>query len=226
MDLLQSDDETVVRRKLESLVSRGKWHRAYSVGKSYLRNREPEETSVSIALATILAARMTDSPPGRIGSMLSRYKGYTPLIEGDSLRHSALQAIRQKDLVTAQALIEKASLLHQEDEDRMAALMIARARLLLAKGTKSDAMAAQSLHNQADNAWVGMEARGAPLTPQWVMSNRFHYIRAMTAVGYAAPTELRKLLTTEPRLSRRLRARMMHMLGKFGYRVDQLLFER
>lgn len=224
MNFSQEVEEEAVVKYLHDTISRGRFHKAYRVGREYLKGRERHKTSVDVAFATILAARLSGYPAGPILYRLEEFRGYNDTVKGDNYRDSAIQLIRKGDLDTARTLLKVARELHQGDEDRKAALLMAEAQLELATGTDEGARRAQSLHNHAHAVWEGLQKQELPFTAQWILNNRFHYIRSMTAVGYAAPSELRTLLQTEPRLDRRLRARMMHMLGKFGYRIDNRLF--
>lgn len=222
MNLSQETEEDLLAY-LNDLIDRGRFHKAYRIGLKHLKGCIREETSVHLAFATILAARLSDNPAGPILYRLHEYKGFDNTVKGDNYRESAIQLIRKRDLDSARALLKIARTLHSDDQNRLAALLMAEAQLELATGSEEGARKAQSLHNHAHAIWEGLEKQGLPFTPQWVMSNRFHYIRSMAAISYSAPSEIRVLLKTEPRLDRRLRARMMHMFGKLGYRIDNRL---
>ncbi len=108
--------------------------------------------------------------------------------DGDFTRDHALWAIRARHFDEAQRFIEQARQLHRLDDNRMACLLMAEARLRYAQGRYADAI---MLHRLADKGWIEL---GNTANQQWRFNNYIHWLKALIALGHDRhDTEVRQL---------------------------------
>jgi hypothetical protein len=95
---------------------------------------------------------------------------------------------------------------------------MAEARLAFAHG---DISLALRLHTEADAMWRGLKVPNE----QWMRNNRFHWLKPLVAAGADQTKLYATIMADEPRRDRRVRAQIMHRLGRPGLWIDRIIEE-
>lgn len=109
---------------------------------------------------------------------LNHCPDFTPLLDGDFERDHLLWAIRARKFEVARWHLRQARRRHEDDDNRMAGLLMGEARLFYGEGDYFEAI---DLHRQAEAEWNKLGVRA---DPQWQFNNRVHLLKAMLAHNY------------------------------------------
>ena len=149
------------------------------------------------------------------------------LEQGDTYRDKALTALRMGKAYQAVMFLDVAEGLHagMGDRNRDLILQTIKARIRFAHG---DYTGAEQLHRVAATEWHHM---GGLANPEWVAINRFHWFRALTAVGNIAQYKwvekmYREIITTDPVRHRRIGARIVYHFPHLGNAIYDWLMKQ
>lgn len=229
----QNDEEALIL--LERLIKKGKFRLASEVGSRYVHSVHPfHDVPAALLFQVVLATSLTKGDPSRMWQHLVSTPGYSPTMHGDALRDQALRMIRQGKLEQAEETINIVGHIHGNDDNRLAVLTMAEARLQLARGDVNGAIA---LHEDAAFLWNTL---GDAADQQWMQNNRFHLIRALSAFkekGGDRYKYLRRISGTDyhvfmmhekngGRLDRIVRAWLVRYFGRPAYKLDSFIERR
>ncbi len=213
--------EQAVAEHITGLINLGKFHEAYRQVGAYIDEANSRgDVSAHLWFQRVLTGNLTGQSVASDVAALRKAPDYSGLMEGDLWRDEMLRAIRQGDLTRANDLRHKIVRYHRSDPNRMAAYVMAVARLRFAQGRWQSAA---RLHALADSLWCKL---GPDADAQWMRSNRFHWLRALVAAERSSKGLYRYIMADEPRRDRRWRATFLFTFGASGSTFDNWLEQR
>lgn len=192
----QHDQEMVA--VLDDLINNQRaFKEARTQFEQYLTDTSTIAHSAHLYFRGFLLETLLDGTPEKYMVLARESEDYTKTMEGDMLRDTALALIRKGkfDQAKVEALFDEIARLHGRDDNRMAALAMAQARMHYALRQYGPA---SSLHLYAESIWQVMldERRWKEVDEQWRLNNAYHAIRAIMMLNRHYQRWLGKLLGT------------------------------